>query len=64
MEQASSGAAFNNISASPAECQQRQVRFHRFLNEFTAYENHEMEYSSQTSAVSGRSSNSNFQILV
>lgn len=67
MEQASSGTAFNNISASPADCQQRQVRFHRFLNEFASYDSHEVEYSSQTSAVSGvliLNFFSNFRFLV
>ena len=44
---------FNNISATPEECTQRQTIFYRFLNEYQVYDSGEVENSSQASGVSG-----------
>lgn len=55
MEAAHQGAdaQFNNISATPEECTQRQTSFYRFLNEYLVYDSGEVENSSQASGVSG-----------
>lgn len=46
-------AAFNNISATPQACVERQLRFYRFLNDYLIIEPADAENSSQASTVSG-----------
>jgi hypothetical protein len=53
MDGAQEGDPFNNISASPAQCEERQIRFHRFLSDYMVADTTDFEPTSQASQGSG-----------
>jgi hypothetical protein len=44
---------FNNISATRLQCEERQMRFYRFLNDYVVSEPADAEFASQASQASG-----------